>query len=304
MQRHRLLAAAIVLAVAVGAIAATAHRETAETTERAPIIYGPSSSVGGGTARSYVEFDTAGAPTSVGVELTAAALTKLAPRMNLTSRCFDRDGNGTLTHGECIGDYQASLALPDEANARGIPVRWISLNWNPEGHMKPAPPVWGASHFDFHFYIVPPEVIQAIRPGGCAEIIDCDDFKTAQVPLPAAHQPPGHLDVGAAVAAMGNHLIDRHDPELADPSRGFSRTFIYGAYGGRLIFLEPMVSLKYLSSKPAECTALRTPASVEIPGYYPTRYCVRFDAPTSNYRVSLEGLVRRPLALGGVGGAE
>ena len=31
---------------------------------------------------------------------------------------------------------------------------------------------------------------------------------------------------------MGNHLVDARDPEIANPSLGFSHTFIYGAYTG------------------------------------------------------------------------
>ena len=92
---------------------------------------------------------------------------------------------------------------------------------------------------------------------------------------------------------MGNHLVDSRDPELADPSLGFSRTFIYGTYDGGLIFLEPMVSHAYLSSRPQECTALRTPRAVTTAGWYPTRYCVRHDPAEGAHRVTLEGLAYR-----------
>jgi hypothetical protein len=287
MQTRNLATLALGLVLPLAAVA----NRAAESPGR--LWYGPAAPLGGGTARSYLALDQAGAPQAVGVELSAEALTELAPRMNRTSRCFDRDGSGALTHGECLGDYQLNLGLPDEARAKGVPFRWIGLNWNPEGHLEPAPRVWSAPHFDFHFYLVPPEVIQAIRPGPCAELIDCDEFRTAQVPLPPAHQPPDYIDVGAAVPAMGNHLIDRHDPELADSTLPFTRTFIFGSYGGRLIFLEPMVSLRYLLGQPAECAPVRLPVEVEIEGYYPTSYCVRYDRKAATYRVSLEGLLFR-----------
>jgi hypothetical protein len=221
-------------------------------------------------------------------------MTGLATRMNLTSRCFDKNGDGGLAHGECLGDYQVNLALPAGAAEAGIPVRWVMVNWNPEGHLPPAPPVWSAPHFDVHFYLVDSAEVNAIRPGPCGEFIDCEDFRTASRPLPPAHHPPGYLDVGAAVPAMGNHLVDSADPELRDPARGFTRTFIYGTWAGRLIFLEPMVSHRFLASKPDQCSELRLPAAYAESGYYPTRYCVRYDAATSEYRISLEGLVRRP----------
>ena len=99
--------------------------------------------------------------------------------------------------------------------------------------------------------------------------------------------------MGASVAGMGNHLVDSRDPELADPSLGFSSTFIYGAYDGKLIFLEPMVSRAFLASRPDRCTPIRAPKGYATPGYYPTTYCVRHDAATSTHTVTLEGLIYR-----------
>jgi hypothetical protein len=170
------------------------------------------------------------------------------------------------------------------------------VNWNPEGHLQPAPPVWSAPHFDFHFYLADKALVDGIRPGPCGELINCDDYARAAAPLPASHRPDGYIDVGAAVPAMGNHLVDSLDPELADPGLGFSSTFIYGTYAGKLIFVEPMVSHAFLASRPDRCTPVRTPRAVATAGYYPTSYCVRYDAATATYRVSLEGLVRREAA--------
>jgi hypothetical protein len=92
---------------------------------------------------------------------------------------------------------------------------------------------------------------------------------------------------------MGNHLVDARDPELANPALGFSRTFIYGAYDGKLIFLEPMVSHVFLTSRSNRCTPVRAPGAYASAGYYPTSYWVRHDAATQTFRVTLEGLVYR-----------
>jgi hypothetical protein len=244
----------------------------------------------------FVELGPRREPRSLGIALTETALTGLATRMNTTSRCFDKNGDGTVSHGECLGDYQATLALPAGAADLGLPVRWATVNWNPEGHLAPAPPVWSAAHFDFHFFMAEPALIQGIRTGPCAEFIHCEDSARATKPVPAEHLPADYIDVGAAVAAMGNHLVDAKDPELKDPKLGFSRTFIYGAYDGKLIFLEPMVSHSYLSSRPQECTPVRSPKAYAVAGYYPTSYCVRYDASSATYRVTLEGLVYREAA--------
>lgn len=164
------------------------------------------------------------------------------------------------------------------------------MNWNPEGHAPPAPSVWSAPHFDFHFFLAEPGTIHNIRTGPCAEFIHCEDSARASVPLPTQHAPAGYIDVGAAVAAMGNHLIDAKDPELADPTLGFSHTFIYGAYDGKVIFLEPMVSRAFLAARPDECRPIRTPAAYATSGYYPSSYCVRYELESATYPPS------RPMA--------
>lgn len=257
------------------------------------VLDGPAVPVGNGTARLFVELGTRGEPQVLGIALTGGALTGLAERMNTTSRCHDKNRDGTISHGECLGDYETELALPAGVREAGVPVGWATVNWNPEGHVAPAPPVWSAAHFDFHFFLATPALIRGIRTGPCGEFIHCEDSVRASKSLPPQHAPEGYLDVGAAVAAMGNHLIDSRDPELADSTLGFSSTFIYGAYDGKLIFLEPMVSHAFLAKRPQDCRPLRTPRAYATAGYYPTTYCVRYDVPSDTYRVTLEGLVRR-----------
>ncbi len=285
----------VVLAVAsLGLTAAAVTRGSVPTPwDTSNSLAGPEVPVGNGTARLFVDFGPHGEPRTLGVALTEGALTGLAPRMNTTSRCWDKNEDGQVSHGECLGDYQATLELPAGAADLRLPFRWATVNWNPEGHMAPAPPVWSAAHFDFHFFLAEPELINGIRTGPCAEFIHCDDFARASAPVPADYAPEDYRDVGAAVAAMGNHLVDVRDPELKDPKLGFTGTFIYGAYDGKLIFLEPMVSHKFLSSKPDRCTPVRTPKTYATAGYYPTTYCVRHDPATKTYRVTLEGLVYR-----------
>jgi hypothetical protein len=54
-----------------------------------------------------------------------------------------------------------------------------------------------------------------------------------------------------------------------------------------MIFLEPMVSRAYLTSRPDACTPIKTPKAWASTDYYPTQYCVRFNAVSDTYRVSL-----------------
>ena len=284
--RTPLLVAGLV-ALAAGGLAALRAPEGART------LHGQAVAVGGGTARMYVEVDAAGKPAAVGFELTASALEGLATEMNTTSRCWDKDGSGHHSHGECLGDFQSTLSMPRGSEALGLPVRWGTINWNPEGHIPPAPEVWSAPHFDFHFFMADQAVIDGIRPGPCGEYIDCQDFEVATKALPEGQTPPDYINVGAAVPGMGNHLVDAKDPEIADPTLGFSSTFIYGVYDAQMIFLEPMVSRHYLLTKPSACRPVRAPAKYATEGYYPTQYCVRHDAASGTYRVTLDQMVHR-----------
>jgi hypothetical protein len=257
-------------------------------------VYGESGAMGEGTARTYAELNADGSPVSIGIVYTQGVLEGLPTEPNMESRCFDVNGNSTLEMTECIGDYELILSMPREVTQNGaIPFQWATLNWNPHGHIHPAPPPWSAPHFDFHFYTAKRETIQQIRAGTCGELIDCEDFKRAQVPVPAKYVAPDHIDVGAAVPAMGNHLIDPTSPELVDPNQKFTHTWIYGAYDGHIIFYEPMITRDFLLSQPDVCTSLKIPQAWETSGYYPTKYCIRYRADSQETTVSLEKFVYR-----------
>jgi hypothetical protein len=171
-----------------------------------------------------------------------------------------------------MGDEERILDVPVDSTA-GLPFRWISVNWNPTGHHNTP---YVQPHFDFHFNAVDRSRIEAIAPGRCGELADCDDFKRATRPVPARYLPNGYIDVGAVVPRMGNHLLDSQSPELKD-SLPFTTTFIYGAYEGELIFWEPMITLDFLQKTQDACMEIRQPKAFRQAGYYPTQYCVRQD---------------------------
>lgn len=268
---------------------------SAAPTARAETVYGDAQPLGDGAARIYAEFEAGGKLRALGVSFEETMLENLPSVPNTYSRCFDRNGNGKIdAKGECNGDYELAFLLPDELRARaGVPFSWISVNWNPEGHPHPAPPPWAVPHFDFHFYIQEREDVRRIRPGECSELIDCEDFKRAQMPVAAKYLNPDHIDVGAAVPDMGNHLIDSKSPELAKGGPPFTRTFIYGAFDGQITFYEPMITHAYLASKPTVCADLKLPQAWQVAGAYPTRYCIRHHDGERRYTVSLESFVDR-----------
>jgi hypothetical protein len=215
--------------------------------------------------------------------MSAGALEQLPPVPNTVSRCFDLDGNGRYTGHECHGDEERILDVPADSSGK-LPFRWISVNWNPAGHHNTP---YAQAHFDFHFNIVDRDRVEAIAPGRCGELADCGDFKVATRPVPAQYLPGGYIDVGAVVPRMGNHLLDSQSPELKD-SLPFTRTFIYGAYDGELIFWEPMITLEFLQKTKEACLEIRQPQAFRQAGYYPTQYCVR-QGRDGQRTVSLEG---------------
>jgi hypothetical protein len=242
---------------------------SAVTVRRERVVHGRAETIGAGTVRSFVRLDPKGVPLAIGVTLSAGALEQLPQAPNTVSRCFDLDGNGKHTHHECIGDQERILDVPLDSSS-GLPFRWITVNWNAAGH--PAP--YNRPHFDFHFYAVERGLVESITPGRCGELVDCGHFKRASRPVPPQYLPSGHIDVGAVVPRMGNHLLDSQSPEIKD-SLPFTRTFIYGAYEGELIFWEPMITLDVLKKMSDACFEIRQPDAFRHAGYYPTQYCVR-----------------------------
>jgi len=243
---------------------------SAEVTGHERTLRGRVEKMGAGTVQSFVTLDPSGAPTAIGVTMSAGALEQLPPVPNTVSRCFDLDRDGRHTGHECIGDEERILDVPADSSA-GLPFRWISVNWNPAGHHNTP---YAQPHFDFHFNTVDRGRVEAIAPGRCGELVDCGDFKRASRPVPAQYLPSDYIDVGAVVPRMGNHLLDSQSPELKD-SLPFTSTFIYGAYEGELIFWEPMITLDVLRETRHSCLEIRQPNAFRHAGYYPTQYCVR-----------------------------
>ena len=275
--------------------AALVSMTLAMPTASAETVYTDAQVLGNGAARVYAEFAAGGTIEVLGVGFPETMLEGLPSVPNTYSRCFDKNGNGKIdAKGECNGDYELAFVLPEAIKRRGkLPFTWISVNWNPEGHPHPAPPPWAVPHFDFHFYIQGRKSVRAIQPGACSELIDCEDFKRAQKPVPAKYLHADHIDVGAAVPDMGNHLIDSKSPELVPGGPPFTHTFIYGAYDGHVTFYEPMITHAYLAGKPSMCADLKLPRAWERAGSYPTKYCIRHNAGEGRYTVSLESFVHR-----------
>jgi hypothetical protein len=93
------------------------------------------------------------------------------------------------------------------------------------------------------------------------------------------------------ILRMGNHLIDLTGPEFN--KQPFTRSWIFGVYGGKVIFYEEMVSRAFLVSKPQACVPIKSPKAVAVSGFYPTVSCIRHSATTRETTVSMEAFAFR-----------
>ncbi len=266
---------------------------TAQSAEDSTTVeLGPDANIAEGPVLSYASFDPSGLPTAIGLRFSAKSLDTMPAAMSDGHHCFDRDGDGTIHRDtECLATHERVVPLPSSAAARSdIPFKWVLLNWNPMGHVPPG--IYDTPHFDIHFMIEPIESIYSIESGPCGpEFVRCDQFDVAVEPVPAEYVAADFQNFDAVVPAMGNHLIDATSPELhGEP---FTRTWIYGAYDGRITFYEEMVTVDYLKTRPDTCFSIKQPAAVEVAGYYPTASCLRYDEAEDVYTVSMESFVHR-----------
>ena len=217
--------------------------------------------LGNGTAQVIINTDDSGAPTSIAVSMTAEALDGLPTELNKENT---------------EGGWVYSLPLPEGVNPG---YSEVMLDWNPMGH--PPPHVYTVPHFDFHFYVIAPEEIEMIKFSG-------PEDPAVQVSDEGLIPPDYQVIPDTAVNMMGVHAIDMTSPEFN--GQPFTATFIYGYDKGKLIFLEPMVTLAYLKTDPDATMPVKTPAHYSSPGYYPTNYSIKYDGANKRYLVDLGGL--------------
>jgi len=275
----------------VVAVAVAAGCSSARVDAPASRMSGWQMKLGDGTVSSYAEFEGAGVPSAIGVVWSARALESL-PAGSDEHRCFGRDKHGAMDAAtRCQHTFEFVIPLPDAVALRDdIPFKWVLLNWNHQGHIPSG--IYDVPHFDVHFEMGAIAEVFAIEPGPCGpEFVRCDQFQTARKPLPPNYAAPDYMDVEAVVPAMGNHLIDTTGPEFR--KQPFTRSWIYGVYDGRVTFYEAMVTRAYMMSKPNDCLPIKAPRAVAVAGLYPTQYCVRHNAATGEYSVSMEQFIRR-----------
>jgi len=218
--------------------------------------YGPAVPLGNGKAQSFITLSRNGAPTAMGIAISEKALENLPT---------GHEGHGNH------GSLETFLRLPSQATM--TPFKYIILDWAPEGHEPEG--VYNVPHFDCHFYMISNEERLGITP--LAEM-DPEIPETKYIPVP-------YIQLPGRVPKMGVHWLDPRSPELAGGT--FTRTFIYGTYKEKVAFLEPMITLDYIKSKPSDIDPIPLAEAFQIAGFYPSKYQVKYNAVRKEYLIQL-----------------
>lgn len=245
------------------------------------VEWGDRVELGNGTIRTFVSLTRSSTPRRIGVEFTGDALDGL-PEVS-TERV---------------------LQFPDAVER--TPFEWFLLNWNPGGHAPAG--IYGVPHFDFHFYTVTEQIRDEIRQGNCERAeneapVTCETFSRGMTPLPDDQMPSGYQLVPAIIPRMGNHLTDPTALEFTGTE--FTHTFIWGAFDGRLVFFEPMITKEFFEQRSQQVrTSITMPEAFPRAGQYPTRYVVEYRRDRDAHRVALTRFRRFEASIRGIEGGQ
>jgi len=196
------------------------------------------------------------------------------------------DGGGTplrigtsLTSGALIGlpgsEQSFSLDLP-QVTIDSL-FKHVYFNWNPAGH----PSLYFEPHFDAHFYVVTSEVREAVAQG----------FDIYPEPQFLAPDYIPDSDPPFAVLDMGSHWADSTSGVYHGEM--FTQTFLYGYYEGSMYFFEPMFTVEYLQSQPADTVQVKQPPEYQFTGYVPTTCSYTYNDTAGTYEIVLGDFIYR-----------
>lgn len=289
-----------VAAASVSLATLVACNEDGGATEPGPRReYGAAQNIGNGSVRTYVLRNTnGGAPTEMGVAFTETAMDGLPAAMAMS---HDAEP-GRMVHTMA---NEFILELP--AN-HGTQYKFVQLDWNPAGHEPPG--IYDKPHFDFHFYNITKAERDQIVPTNPQYVTNARNAPDGQFARQFFVNPAVALGAPAeavAVPLMGVHWLDAKAPELqglvGNPAgiKPFTATYIQGAWNGKFIFEEPMITREHIiAKKTATADSVRdqvipiTAALKASPaGYYPGAYRITYDASAREYRIALTQLAYR-----------
>lgn len=206
-----------------------------------PIYKSAEQSLGSGKAYSWMQF-TGDKPTSIGVTFTKGAIEN-------------------LPHGTPVS---LTLNLPTEAVGK-TPFDHIYLDYLHTGHEPPG--TYDVAHFDVHFAMQTIAERSAIPVYSAATAAKFDNLPVDGI------MPKPYIRLPAGVPAMGVHWANPTSAELNGGK--FTETLILGSYDGKMTFVEPMISLAFLQTKPNLTKAVPTPTKFAKAGLFPMKYSIK-----------------------------
>ncbi len=168
----------------------------------------------------------------------------------------------------------AVLRFPVEALSTTF-LDHFELHWNPGGH---PPERYAAGHFDFHFYNMTEQEVRQIAPP--------DPTPPAADRIPQGYVYPGPE---AAVPQMGVHALPA--AELAPGAPPFTASMLLGYWGGRMTFLEPMITQTLMLQKTPISLDVPRPAVLGRATRYPTKFTASFDPQANTYQLVMSDFV-------------
>lgn len=243
--------------------------------------WGDPRALGDGAIRTFTTETPSGRPKAHGVSIDRAALDGLPSAETLEARAtsgspgdkYDDEGLAALIHGKYSLEHFVPFPSTD-----ATPFTFLGLNWNPGGH--PPPDVYTEPHFDLHFHVADPAVVDAIE-GPRRSNFDVPDDR-----IPEGYVRPPDPEVGGPVAVsdMGEHLIDPTGPEHHGGT--FTNALVWGVYDvdddgvAEQTFVEPMLTTAYLDGLDGvDRRPVPQPETNALGGPSPTTYSVR-DVPS------------------------
>jgi len=170
--------------------------------------------------------------------------------------------------------HNTPFVLPMPADNKTL-INHISFDYTVHGHGPEH--VYDVEHFDVHFYMVSEQEKNAIT---------LEDPRIDIAP-PTASIPKNYIP-GANEPKMGKHWADSTAHEFH--GKDFTTTFIYGSFNGKFIFLEPMIAISYLKTKPNVNLDVVPLGKVQQAGLYPEKYAIKWETTRKEYSVTLNNL--------------
>ncbi|MGZ3774568.1 MAG: DUF5602 domain-containing protein [Pseudobdellovibrionaceae bacterium] len=218
------------------------------------IVYGKAVSIGKGEARAYADIDNLGTPRSVGLAISEKSM-------------------------EGLSDQEMEFPLELPSILKIAPYDHMVINWEPHGHVPEH--IYTVPHFDFHFYFISEAQRKSIQCTGADTSVCKTQPDPSKIPAHYVPSPDG-------VPQMGWHWVDPRSPEFN--GKMFTATFIYGFYGGHMIFLEPMVTRAFLMENKNFEKEIPAPEAWPKNGYYPKSYSIRYDSFLRMHFIGLRNL--------------